>query len=75
MLVFKVNEYITLKLEETKTFLYVNNEKFRQCMQLVLQIPKNNVSAYDNIDSIDEVFLEIDIVEPDGRRITVKELV
>lgn len=51
---FKVNEYITLKLEEKITFIYVKGKKFRHCMRLVLQIPKDNIEAYDEINSIDE---------------------
>ncbi|TFG11889.1 MAG: leucine-rich repeat domain-containing protein [Promethearchaeota archaeon] len=51
---FKVTEYITLKLEEYKTVLYVNGERFRHCMQLVFRIPEDQVYAYNTIDSIDE---------------------
>ena len=51
---FVVNEYIRLKLEGTKTNIYVNGERFRQCMRLVLQIPLNKLTKYDPIDSIDE---------------------
>lgn len=51
---FRVNEYLTLKLEDNKTFIYVNNKRFLQCIRLILQIPKLNVSDYDEINSIDE---------------------
>ncbi|MFW9866826.1 MAG: hypothetical protein ACFFEN_12095 [Candidatus Thorarchaeota archaeon] len=52
---YKINRYITLKLENGKTFIYVDGKKFIQCIQLVLNIPKNNVYQYDEINSIDEV--------------------
>ena len=51
---FIVNEHVTLKLEHGKTILYINGEKFRQCMRLILQIPLNELAKYDSIDSINE---------------------
>jgi len=51
---FKVNEYITLKLESNETNIYVNGIKFIQCKRLVLNIPTKDIRLYDNIDSIDE---------------------
>jgi len=54
MLEFKVNEYITLKLKANGTFIYIKNQEFRQCVRLVLQIPKKEIEKYDEIDSIDE---------------------
>ena len=54
---FKVNEYITLKLEETNTVLYINEERFDQCFRLLLNIP---IDDFENIESIDKV---IDILE------------
>ena len=51
---FVVNKYITLKLEDRKTILYVDGERFKQCMQLVLQIPLNTLEEYEHINSIDE---------------------
>lgn len=54
MIEFKVNNFITLKLENKKTIIYVKENKFLQCKQLVLEIPKENISIYDDINSIDE---------------------
>ncbi len=51
---FKVNDYITLKLENGKTNIYVNGKKFRQCIRLILNIPFDKIKDYDQIDSIDE---------------------
>ena len=51
---FKVNDYITLKLEEGGTNIYVNGELFDQCKFLLLNIPVNEVHKYDEIVSIDE---------------------
>ena len=35
---FKVNDFLTLKLEDNKTFIYVKGKKFIQCIRLFLQI-------------------------------------
>jgi len=53
---FKVNEYITLKLEEKDTFLYVNNERFDQCKFLLLrQIKIDEISNFSSkFSSVDE---------------------
>jgi len=51
---FKVNEYITLKLEGNVTNIFVNGKKFMQCKRLVLNVPIIDIRLYDNIDSIDE---------------------
>lgn len=51
---FKINDYITLKLEHNETFIYVQGKKFLQCIRLVLDIQRNDISDYDEIESIDE---------------------
>ena len=35
---FKVNDYITLKLEDGKTIIYVKGKRFDQCKYLLLNI-------------------------------------
>jgi len=50
----KVNEYITVRLEYGKTYIYVNGKKFIQCIRLILNIPKSDTHLYEEIDSIDE---------------------
>jgi len=55
MLEFRVHESIVLKLEENKTIIYVAGEKFRQCNKLILEIPVDNPTYLDEIQSIDEV--------------------
>jgi len=51
---FKINDYITLKLEGRSTNIYVNGKRFNQCKFLLLSIPKRRISDYDEIGSIDE---------------------
>ncbi|TFG15966.1 MAG: zinc ribbon domain-containing protein [Promethearchaeota archaeon] len=50
----EINQYITLKLEDGKTFIYVNGRRFIQCIRLVLNIQKDDIPLYDEIESIDE---------------------
>lgn len=51
---FQVNKYITLKLEDGKTNIYIDGELFEQCKFLLLNIPVSEISYFDEIDSVDE---------------------
>lgn len=51
---FKVNDYLTLKLEEEKTNIYVKEVLFNQCKYLMLNIPIEETENFDEIESIDE---------------------
>ncbi len=54
MLTFRVNEHITLSLENKKTVIYVNEKEFMQCKHLLLNIPINETDSLENIKSIDD---------------------
>lgn len=54
MKIFKLNEYLTVKLEDGFTNIYVNDEYFEQCKFLLLEIPKEDLRKFDQIESIDE---------------------
>jgi len=51
---FKINDFLTLKLQNNRTNIYVKNRIFTQCMYLLLNIPVDRIRDYDPIDSIDE---------------------
>lgn len=51
---FKVNQYITLKLEKNKTDIYINGKRFNQCKILLLNIPIKKYERIDTIESVDE---------------------
>jgi len=57
---FKISDYITLKLENNKTKIYVKGEKFMNCMFLMLTIPKHDITIYDEVESIDDA---VDILD------------
>jgi len=57
---FKVNNFFTLKLEDGKTNIYIKGELFQQCKFLLLNIPVEKISSFDEINSIDEVEERLD---------------
>ena len=52
---FKINKFIELRFIDGKTLIYVNNKKFDHCKYLLLNIPVDKITDYDNIDSIDDI--------------------
>ncbi len=60
MIEFKVNNYITLRLEENRTIIYVDDKPFMQCKSLLLNIPIEEMSSFDEIESIDEAAEKLD---------------
>ncbi len=51
---FQVNNFITLKLEDKKTVLFVAGERFLQCKYLLLNIPIHDTLTFNNAESIDD---------------------
>ena len=54
MLEYKINDFLTLKLEEGITRIYVKGEEFLQCIRLAINIPISNTLMYDEVESIDQ---------------------
>ncbi|MFW9999536.1 MAG: hypothetical protein ACFE9Q_06635 [Candidatus Hodarchaeota archaeon] len=46
---FHVNEFLTLKLENDKTNIYVGGALFRQCKFLMLNISVNELSSINDL--------------------------
>jgi hypothetical protein len=57
---FRINDYITLKLEDNKTVIYVKGEPFNQCKNLLLNISPEKIYDLRDIDSIDEAAETLD---------------
>ena len=53
MKIFVINDYITVKLEDDFTNIYVNGELFIQSKYLLLNIPAIQVKKFDKVESID----------------------
>ncbi|NVM36011.1 MAG: hypothetical protein HWN81_10470 [Candidatus Lokiarchaeota archaeon] len=51
---YQINDYLTLKLENKATNIYVDGKQFIQCKFLLLNIPPDKVRDFDDIESIDE---------------------
>lgn len=61
---FDINEYITLKLENNQTIIYVNGERFNQCKFLFIRnLSINEMTDFiDDINSIDEEADNLDLI-------------
>ena len=57
---FKVNDFITLRLEYNRTNIYINEQIFKQCKFLLLNIPVDEIKSFDEIQSIDEAAEKLD---------------
>ena len=51
---FKINEFLSLRLEKNKTKIYVDGQLFNQCKFLLFNISNEERPKYKDIDSIDE---------------------
>ncbi|MFX1501535.1 MAG: Rab family GTPase [Promethearchaeota archaeon] len=57
---FKVNNYLTLRLENNRTNIYVGRKLFNQCKYLLLNLAKDRFEDYDEFESIDEASEKLD---------------
>ncbi|MFW9872982.1 MAG: leucine-rich repeat domain-containing protein [Candidatus Thorarchaeota archaeon] len=57
---YKINDFITLKLENGKTVIYVKDKIFLQCKYLLIEIPKERVEDFDEFLSIDDISENLD---------------
>ncbi|MGQ4875456.1 MAG: leucine-rich repeat domain-containing protein [Promethearchaeia archaeon] len=53
--IFDINENIQLRLENNKTIIYVNGERFNQCKFVLLMINPQEKEDLGELDSIDKV--------------------
>lgn len=58
---FKVNKFITLKLEDEKTNIYIKGEFFQQCKRLVLKVDLSD--SVKEMSSVDEI-IDVEYGEP-----------
>lgn len=54
MLKFKINDFLCLKLENSRTNIYINNKLFMQCKYLLLNISNLGLKSTKLINSIDD---------------------
>lgn len=57
---FRVNEFLSLRLEGEETIIYVARARFIQCAFLLLNIRVDEMSTFDEIESIDEAAEKLD---------------
>jgi len=52
---FKINDFLSLRLEDGKTNIYLNGEQFNQSKYLIINIFTEETEIIDEVESIDEV--------------------
>jgi len=57
---FRVNEFLSLRLEGEEIIIYVARARFIQCAFLLLNIRVDEMSTFDEIESIDEAAEKLD---------------
>jgi len=57
---FRINHFLTLKLENKTTNIYVIGKIFTQCKFLLLNIPTDKIHEFDKIESIDDAAERLD---------------
>ncbi len=57
---FKVNDLLTLKLENSKTVIYVKGKKFRQCMYLLVNKKVDELEDLLTLDSVEDLVEDLD---------------
>ncbi|MBA7687385.1 hypothetical protein ES703_95847 [subsurface metagenome] len=57
---FRINEFLSLRLEGEETIIYVARARFIQCTFLLLNIRVDEISTFDEIESIDEAAEKLD---------------
>jgi len=57
-LAFKINKYLELRLEGKETSIYIDNQKFRQCKLVVLNLPIEQFQSLEDLESVDELLAE-----------------
>lgn len=52
---FVINKYLSLKLENNKTNIYIKGIKYLNWKYILIDIPVENITKFENINSIDDV--------------------
>ena len=51
---FKVNDNLTLKLENNETHIYIAGQDFKLCKFILLDISEDKIDSFEDIESIDD---------------------
>jgi len=72
-MVFVVNEFITLKLENGKSNIYVLNQLFNHCKYLIVSTNVEAIEDLSKIESIDELAEETDYTKKNNGELKIPE--
>ena len=61
---FEISKYLSLKLENGKTNIYVDNKIFQQCKYILINIPidASNDCEFESIDEYIESYKKIEVI-------------
>ncbi len=60
---FVVSKHISIRLEGTEIYIYIDGNRFKQCASLVLNIPIDKIEDFDDIKSIEEAVERLESTE------------
>jgi hypothetical protein len=60
MLKYAINKFLDLRFEGERTNIYVNNELFRHCKYILLNISTDKSEFFEDVDSIDSAVEKLD---------------
>ncbi|MFX1388776.1 MAG: hypothetical protein ACFE9Z_01780 [Promethearchaeota archaeon] len=61
MLKYNINNYIDLRLEDGKTYIYVKNQLFLHCKYILINVYSDRKEYFEDIDSIDDALERKDL--------------
>jgi Leucine-rich repeat (LRR) protein len=51
----QLSKHISLRLEDGRTNIFIDNKLFRQCKSLIVHVPTTELEKYDDLTSIDDL--------------------
>lgn len=58
----KLNQHLSIRLENNKSNIYINGRKTLVCSRLILSIPIADIKRFDGLNSIDEITSEYKVL-------------
>ncbi|MBD3341936.1 MAG: hypothetical protein GF353_22735, partial [Candidatus Lokiarchaeota archaeon] len=59
-LIYQISKFLDLRYNGKLTNIFVNNEKFKQCKNVVINISKGDISNLESINSVDELIYKLE---------------
>lgn len=59
---FRINKYLSVRLEKNKTIIFVGGKRFLQCKSLLFHLPAEDLNYFEGIKSIDDAQLNFEMI-------------